>query len=76
MKILTPVSGNHWAVPDCYHRGMVKAGADVVTYDVGEAPVSLAGRAWWSIRSNTSAIWKLISSKAIGWKPTISRSAW
>ncbi|KTE41486.1 MULTISPECIES: CgeB family protein [unclassified Sphingopyxis] len=44
MKILTPVSGNYWAVPDCYYRGMVKAGADVVTYDVGEAPVSLVGR--------------------------------
>jgi len=44
VKILTPVSGNHWSVPDCYYRGMVKAGADVVTYDVGEAPVSLVGR--------------------------------
>lgn len=44
MKILTPVSGNYWAVPDCYYRGMVKAGADVATYDVGEAPVSLVGR--------------------------------
>lgn len=44
MKILTPVSGNYWAVPDCYYRGMIKAGVDVVAYDVGEAPVSLFGR--------------------------------
>lgn len=44
MKILTPVSGNRWAVPDCYHRGLVHAGADVETYDIGEAPSSLAGR--------------------------------
>ncbi|WP_260583173.1 hypothetical protein [Sphingopyxis sp. PET50] len=44
MKILTPVSGNRWAVPDCYFRGLVAAGADAVSYDVGEAPTSLAGR--------------------------------
>jgi len=50
MKILFPVSGYHWAVPDCYYRGMVKAGADVLTYDVGEAPVSLVGRILRRIR--------------------------
>lgn len=44
MKILTPVSGNPWAVPDCYYRGLVHAGADVAAYDIGEAPASLAGR--------------------------------
>ncbi len=44
MKILTPVSGNRWAVPDCYHRGLVNAGADVAAYDIGEAPTSLIGR--------------------------------
>ena len=44
MRILTPVSGNRWAVPDCYHRGLVHAGADALTYDIGEAPTSLAGR--------------------------------
>ena len=44
MKILTPVSGNPWAVPDCYYQGLVRAGADVTSYDIGEAPVSLFGR--------------------------------
>lgn len=55
MKILMPVSGNDWAVPDCYYRGMVKAGADVVTYDVGEAPVSLIGRILRRIRRATGS---------------------
>lgn len=44
MRILTPISGNPWAVPDCYHRGLVNAGADVAAYDIGEAPRSLSGR--------------------------------
>jgi hypothetical protein len=44
VKILAPVSGNHWAVPDCYFRGLVNAGADATPYDIGEAPTSLVGR--------------------------------
>ncbi|HMO75698.1 MAG TPA: glycosyltransferase [Sphingopyxis sp.] len=55
MRILTPVSGNRWAVPDCYHRGLVHAGADVVTYDIGEAPTSLVGRILRRLRRMTGS---------------------
>ncbi|WP_144037636.1 glycosyltransferase [Sphingopyxis sp. KK2] len=50
MRILTPVSGNPWAVPDCYYQGLVRAGADVRAYDIGEAPVSLFGRLMRRVR--------------------------